>query len=90
MAYQINLPFFFSALALLVMGLAYNIPPVTNQRTAVPGCGLRVGQQPDSIDVGLVHDQCDAVATHVADDFVLDDRRVLHGQQTICRVPTDQ
>ena len=28
MAYQINLPFFFSALALLVMGLAYNIPPV--------------------------------------------------------------
>ena len=28
LAYQINLPFFFSALALLIMGLAYNIPPV--------------------------------------------------------------
>lgn len=28
MAYQVNLPFFFSALALLLMGLAYNIPPV--------------------------------------------------------------
>ncbi len=28
LAYQINLPFFFSAMSLLVMGLAYNIPPI--------------------------------------------------------------
>ena len=28
MSYQINLPFFFSAFALLLMGLAYNIPPL--------------------------------------------------------------
>ncbi len=31
MSYQINLPFFFSALALLVMGLIYNIPPVRSK-----------------------------------------------------------
>ncbi len=40
MAYQINLPFFFSALALLVMGLAYNIPPVRTKELALLGCGL--------------------------------------------------
>lgn len=34
LAYQINLPFFVSALALLVMGLVYNIPPLRTKELA--------------------------------------------------------
>ncbi len=87
LALSLNVYFFASALWLWVMGVALQRAAAAHEGVALPRRAQRIGQQPDPAAARLVRAGHRRVSAGVAGDFVLDGRRVLHGDEALRRVP---
>ena len=67
-------------------GMRLQHPPRANEGCSVSRCPHRIDQQPTAHARGLVHGSPKSRATRLTAHFLLDDRLLLHGAQTICRI----